>query len=647
MQRTYHIAWDNTLAANDRAGTGVYAHLLPEALSRVAGLSVTMLAAAPAGACQNLLQRGSRFLRGLHWTHYSLPRVLEKQNFDLVHSPAFVAPTSAPCPVIVTIHDVSYRLFPEHFPWWWSAYLQKLVPKVLQTAAAVVTVSEHSKQDIVLHYRIPAKKVHVIYNGVDHSLFHPYARMDCRLASKLGLRPGYVLHVGSLAHRKNIPTLLRATALLKAQGKWGKRQLVLAGPHMRSLPGHSEISKLILVLGLQNDVVLTGYLAKEEVAGIYTGASLLVMPSFYEGFGFPLVEAMAAGTPVIASNVSSIPEVCGQAALLFSPHSIEELAVSMDSVLGNPSLAREMKQKGLQRVQQFTWERAAETPPACIGRFSLDRISSRKIFSRRSRMPENIGHLRRKSLPTESGSSQSHSISRNVGAELTVGNQQVHGIGEGLGLERREKDRIFAVGEYILNASSGGNQHRPAASHCFQHSESPSLVVVRKDKSVTSAIKVGDFVIGYSAREGDCDLQPQLRSELPEGTGVLGVGVLRARKEQANGSSPLHEAGNGYDGIFKPSMGMKIPSHSSTNSCGAYPKRSRILFPWPWGENRFVVLMPGERSGFRQSRWLGPAFSPGRKQQSQINFSVHFSVIAVIQSFHHGAEALCNRAPEQ
>jgi glycosyltransferase involved in cell wall biosynthesis len=234
------------------------------------------------------------------------------------------------------------------------------MPNVLQMAAAVVTVSEHSKRDIALHYRVAEERIHVVYNGVDHALFNPSAKLGCALAAMLGLRPDYVLHVGSLAHRKNIPTLLRAVALLKAKGGWGKRQLVLAGPHTRSLPGHEEIRNLILQLGLQMDVVLTGYLSTEDIAGLYAGAGMLVMSSLYEGFGFPLVEAMAVGTPVLASNVSSIPEICDGAALFFSPYSAEELAGAMNSVLKSPILACELKRKGLKRAQQFTWQRAAE-----------------------------------------------------------------------------------------------------------------------------------------------------------------------------------------------------------------------------------------------------------------------------------------------
>src|SRR5262249_20247473 len=146
------------------------------------------------------------------------------------------------------------------------------------------------------------------------------------LARRIGLRGEYVLHVGTLVTRKNIPTLLRAVASLRSSGQWGDRQLVLAGPETPGVHGADEIREEIKRLELTDIVVLTGHVDDDHMPGIYTNARLLVMPSLYEGFGFPVLEGMAAGTPVIASNVTSLPEITGDAALLFDPHDVDALA---------------------------------------------------------------------------------------------------------------------------------------------------------------------------------------------------------------------------------------------------------------------------------------------------------------------------------
>jgi glycosyltransferase involved in cell wall biosynthesis len=168
--------------------------------------------------------------------------------------------------------------------------------------------------------------------------------------------------VGELSHRKNIPALLRAVAHLRSSGKWGTRQLVLAGTEAPGMLGADEIHTTIRQLKLSANVVLAGRVPDEHLPGLYAQASLLVMPSLYEGFGFPVLEAMAAGTPVVASNTSSLPEVAGTSAILVAPDDTLALAEAISSVLERPQCAAELKAKGLAWAQQFNWQRtAAET----------------------------------------------------------------------------------------------------------------------------------------------------------------------------------------------------------------------------------------------------------------------------------------------
>ncbi len=354
------VAWDNCLASQDKAGTGVYASRLLEQFANNPGLRMEILQG------WNHLARGGRATAALQtagnllWTHASLPVVLWKRRPDLLHAPAFVAPVVSPCPVVITIHDISYLLYPAHFSNWWTKYLKLVMPPAVRSAAAIICGSENSKRDVAKAYGIAAGKVRTVPYGVDHERFNPGATLQREWAQTLGIRDGYVLHVGTFSYRKNIPTLLHAVAHLRAQGKCGGRQVVLAGSHHLSLRGAHEVFATIRELDLSGTVVMTGHMPDEHVPGLYAHASMLVMPSLYEGFGFPVLEAMAVGTPVVCSNTSSLPEVAGDAALLFPPEDRVALASAMEDVIRNPLVAGELRRKGFARARQFTWQRTAE-----------------------------------------------------------------------------------------------------------------------------------------------------------------------------------------------------------------------------------------------------------------------------------------------
>jgi glycosyltransferase involved in cell wall biosynthesis len=262
--------------------------------------------------------------------------------------------------VVITMHDITYLLYPAHFARWWIRYMESVAPVTVRSAAAIICGSENSKRDLVEAYKISSAKVHVVPYGVDHQRFRPGAALDPEWARQAGIREGYVLHVGELSHRKNIPALLRAVAHLRSAGKWGTRQLVLAGAEAPGMLGADEIHTTIRQLELSADVVLAGRVPDEHLPGLYAQASLLVMPSLYEGFGFPVLEAMAAGTPVVASNTSSLPEVAGTAAILVAPDDTMALAEAISSVLEWPQCAAELKAKGLAWAKQFNWQRTAQ-----------------------------------------------------------------------------------------------------------------------------------------------------------------------------------------------------------------------------------------------------------------------------------------------
>jgi glycosyltransferase involved in cell wall biosynthesis len=357
--KNIRLAWDNSFARRNLTGTGVYAAQLLARLRAVNGLEIHSfegwIAANPPGVL-----RGVRTLANLVWMRTSLPAALRKGGFDLLHSPAYLAPTNAPCPVVVTMHDVAYLHHPEGFAWRWVRLMKSVMPAVTASAAAIVCGSESAKRDIAGAYSVPASRIHVVPYGVDHERFRPDTPLDRDWAQRMKIPPGYVLHVGELSHRKNIPTLVRAVAHLRSKGRWGNRRLVLAGDKAPGMKGADDIQRTIKQLGMEGDVALTGRVPSEHLPGLYANAALLVMPSFYEGFGFPVAEAMASGTPVVCSNASSLPEVAGDAALLADPHKPEEFAERIAEVLDNATLAARLREKGLGRAKLFDWRRNAE-----------------------------------------------------------------------------------------------------------------------------------------------------------------------------------------------------------------------------------------------------------------------------------------------
>lgn len=361
--RGLHVAFDNSFTRGNLAGTGVYASHLLQEIATYPDLDVHVFNGVELGTTRKgFAARAVRSLANRYGNPVRLSALLRKGNFDLMHGPAFIVPLNCPCPSVVTVYDLTFRLFPEHFQGRWSKHVASRLPSVLQSVSAVICISEQTKQDLLKFYKIAPDKVHVVYCGVDRSRYHPGIRLDPNWMRALGLRDGYILHVGSLAARKNIPVLLRAVAILRSKGKWGNRQVVLAGSKTRGLAGASEVYETIQKVGLGDLVILPGHVPDEYVPGLYAQASMLVMPTLYEGFGLPILEAMAAGTPVVASNNSSIPEVAGDAAILVPTGDEQSMADAIEKILDDPSTADQLREKGLLQAAKFSWQRmGAET----------------------------------------------------------------------------------------------------------------------------------------------------------------------------------------------------------------------------------------------------------------------------------------------
>lgn len=292
---------------------------------------------------------------GWAWTPLVWPRMLRRERVQVAHGVYLVPPVS-PCPTAVTIHDVSFMAHPEWFPQRELRRMKVLIPLSARRATRVITASEHAAGAIAEHLRVPRAKISVIPYGISPD-FSPMDRLEAEalVEQKFALRPPYLLAVGLLQPRKNLHRLLEALALIAPEHP-NLKLAVVGATGWGNEPFYESLARL----KLQERVVLCGSVPNADLRALYSAAEMLVYPSLYEGFGIPPLEAMACGTPVAASEATSIPEVVGEAGVLFDPRDPAAMAGAVRSLLEDEALARRLVAQGLQRVRQFTWRRAAE-----------------------------------------------------------------------------------------------------------------------------------------------------------------------------------------------------------------------------------------------------------------------------------------------
>ena len=294
------------------------------------------------------------------WHLLLYPVVLKRHQCDCAYLPAGNRRLGLwyGVPSISTIHDLSQLHVDGKYDPLRMFYIRRVLPYLMQRLTRVVSVSESTRHDLVEHAGIRPERIRVAYNGADLASFAATARSTAReaVAAELGIDRPFILYTARLEHPgKNHVRLLEALALLKRRGRLSHR-LVLAGSHWN---GAEVIEASITELGLADDVVLTGFVENRLLPELYAAADVFVFPSLFEGFGIPLLEAMAAGTPVCAANISSIPEVVGDAALLFDPRNPADIAAQLDRLLHDATLRRELARRGQQQSQRFSWDDAA------------------------------------------------------------------------------------------------------------------------------------------------------------------------------------------------------------------------------------------------------------------------------------------------
>jgi glycosyltransferase involved in cell wall biosynthesis len=293
------------------------------------------------------------------WTHLRLSWEVSWHPPELLFVPAHVLPLLHPRRSVVTVHDLGFRIFPQaHRPFdrW---YLEWSTRYHVRTAAHLLADSEATKADLIAAHHIPSRRVTVVYPGRNESL----RRVEDPAAigvtkTRYGIHGDYILYLGTLHPRKNLSRLVEAFALFRQEAglRASRWKLVLAGGKGWR---YESLFHRVADLGLADEVIFTGYIAQDDLAPLLSGARCFAFPSLYEGFGFPVLEAMACGTPVICSDTSSLPEVAGEAALLVDPTDTEAWAGGLHQLLTDAELECSLVQRGYHRAQAFSWERAA------------------------------------------------------------------------------------------------------------------------------------------------------------------------------------------------------------------------------------------------------------------------------------------------
>lgn len=359
---TPRIGIDGTPLLGERSGVGNYTgRLLAALLKMTPRWEYLLFSNRPLNGLETELQGATQVKRYFQrsrwlWMQTVLPGSIRRSRADLCHFTNALAPLWQPAPFVLTIHDASLYVYGHYHPRARHLTMRMTLPIVARRASAIITVSQHSRDELVRILGLPGEKVHVVYEAAAQC-FRPVkeARALSHLRHKYGLPEEFLLFVGTLEPRKNLIRLARAVGRIRRQGLAHK--VVLVGPMGWMMEG---FEREVEALGLQNDILYLGYVSGEDLPGIYSLATAFVFPSLYEGFGLPPLEAMACGTPVLTSDRSSLAEVCGEAALLVNPNSEEAIAEGLNLLLRDEALQHELSRRGLQHVKRYSWERAAQ-----------------------------------------------------------------------------------------------------------------------------------------------------------------------------------------------------------------------------------------------------------------------------------------------
>jgi glycosyltransferase involved in cell wall biosynthesis len=368
--KRYRVAIDARRLSGLRRGVGRYIHLLTSHLSRHApdievllcvdrrlpqdvvpnGCTPFVVGTSYGAPVKRFWDPGAR-IHSVYWMNVLLPLALQRARADLFHGTNYALPLRTPCPAVATIHDMIYARVPDAFEPAYRRYMQSLVPRVARQADHIIADSHATRADIIGLLAVEPGKVTVVHLGVGQEFRWPLDETYLAdVKRRLSLPDKFVLHVGAVERRKNLGLLLGVCRERLCSGALDA--IVLAGEDGYQA---DKVRAAAAELGIERHVVQLGYVGQSLLPGLYSLARVLSLVSPYEGFGLPVIEAMACGTPVVTSDCSSLPEVAGGAALLVAPGDAAALARAIESLLTDAALRSSMIQKGLARARQFRW----------------------------------------------------------------------------------------------------------------------------------------------------------------------------------------------------------------------------------------------------------------------------------------------------
>lgn len=289
----------------------------------------------------------------LVWEHIFLPFSLWKNKIVLYHAPGFVLPffkLNKNIKFIITLADMTFFSHPQYHMFWKQKYFKYMIPRSIHKADKVIAISESTKKDILKHVSVDEKKIMVTHLGYDTLFSKQSINKIIPILKKYNINFPYILFVGMLEPRKNVPSLIKAFAAIKNKQN---HMLVIVGKKGWQ---YDKIFDWVQKLKLEQQVVFTGYVPDEHLSALYSGATCFVYPSFYEGFGIPIIEAMACGCPVITSNNSSMEEIAGDAAILVDPYDVQTITRAIETYLYNNDERKKRAKQGIKYVKRFSWE---------------------------------------------------------------------------------------------------------------------------------------------------------------------------------------------------------------------------------------------------------------------------------------------------
>ncbi|HEX7530228.1 MAG TPA: glycosyltransferase family 1 protein [Pyrinomonadaceae bacterium] len=360
-----HIAIDAHSVGAELGGNESYATNLIEALAEIDQTNLYTLYVTKPAAVERFADRWPNFKVKQTLPHTPLVRIpltlsreLRRNPVDVLHV-QYTAPPFAPCPVVTTIHDLAFEHLPETFNRRSWMQLRLTVRRTARRAAQIITVSEYSRSDISRTYGIPPDRITVTPEAASPNLLPVTNETELRrIRESYGIQQNYILSLCSIQPRKNLVRLIEAYSCLRGvRPKVKLPQLVLAGKRGWL---DSETFRAAEQNALGKDILFTGYVPERDLAGLYSGAACFVYPSYFEGFGLPVVEAMQCGVPVIAGNRTSLPEVVGEAGLLFDPFDTQALINALTQVIEDAEFRGVLRAKGLERAKQFSWRTTAK-----------------------------------------------------------------------------------------------------------------------------------------------------------------------------------------------------------------------------------------------------------------------------------------------